>query len=239
LPRYLPGMLGFGVALIATGAFAQDKAPPSWFVDFSLYPYQRSVENDVDFTTTIRGNLPGRFSYFGYLNFKGVATSGSAVFDRSEQNLRYSISDKIPIDLNVQGVLVRGDGNDFYQVGFGWRLNDTPGWQDFFDRINLSYRMTFQLRRFGVDDNAGWAMEHFFRMTFPGVSERLYLSGFVDQIFDQPGPDAWPSNPVVGEMQLGVRLWNRFYAIGEYRVNQKRVGDEENFAAGIEYKVRW
>ena len=110
---------------------------------------------------------------------------------------------------------------------------------EFFERINLTYRMTFQLRRFGVDDNDGWAMEHFFRMTFPGVSERLYLSGFVDQIFDQPGPEAWPSNPIVGELQLGVRLWNRFYAIGEYRVNQKRVGDEENFAAGIEYKLRW
>jgi hypothetical protein len=62
---------------------------------------------------------------------------------------------------------------------------------------------------------------------------------FVDQINDQPGPEAWPSNPVVGEVQLGVRLWKRFYAIGEYRVNQKCVGDEENFAAGIEYKVRW
>ncbi len=237
--RNLSGMLGLGVALIATGASAQDTAPPSWFVDFSLYPYQHTVDNDVDFTTTIRGNLPGRFSYFGYLNFKGVTTSGSAVLDRSEQNLRYSISDKIPIDLNFQGVIVRGDGNDFYQVGFGWRLHDTPGWKEFFERINLTYRMTFQLRRFGVDDNDGWAMEHFFRMTFPGVSERLYLSGFVDQIFDQPGPDAWPSNPVVGEVQLGVRLWNRFYAIGEYRVNQKRVGDEENFAAGIEYKLRW
>ena len=105
-------MLGFGVALIATGAFAQHKAPPSWFVDLSLYPYQHTVDNDADFTTTIRGNLPGRFSYFGYLNFKGVATSGSAVLDHSEQNLRYSISDKIPIDLNFQGVLVRGDGDE-------------------------------------------------------------------------------------------------------------------------------
>ena len=72
-------MLGFGVALIATGALAQETAPPSWFIDFSLYPYQHTVDNDVDFTTTIRGNLPGRFSYFGYLNFKGVTTDRKSV----------------------------------------------------------------------------------------------------------------------------------------------------------------
>ena len=99
--------------------------------------------------------------------------------------------------------------------------------------------MTFQLKRFGVDDADAWAMEHFFRMTFPDLSERLYFSGFVDQSFDEDLPAAMPSNPIIGEFQLGIRFWKDFYAIGEYRINQKRVGDETNFAAGIEYKVRW
>ena len=232
-------LLFITIGLAAFSTHAQENKPPQVFVDFSLYPYQHKIKDDVDFTTMIRANLPGRFSYFSYMNFKGVVTGGSAVFDRSEQNLRYAFSDKLPIDFNFQGVLVRGDGNDFYQIGLGWRLHDTPAWENFFDRINLVYRLTFQLRRFSVDNNDGWALEHFFRMTFPGISERLYLSGFVDQIFDQEVPDAWPSNPIVGEVQLGVRLWDRFYAIGEYRVNQKRVGDEYNFAAGIEYRFRW
>jgi len=224
---------------VALSAHAQDGGPPKLMIDFNLYPYQHTIPNDVDFTTMIRARLPGRFSYFSYVNMKGVVTSGSAVFDRSEQNLRYAFSDKVPIDFNFQGVLVRGDGNDFYQIGLGWRLHDTPGWQDFFDRINLIYRMTFQLKQFEVDDPDAWAMEHWFRMTFPQISERLYLSGFVDQSFNQDLPDTMPRSPIVAEIQLGMRLWNRFYAVGEYRINQKRVGDEYNFAAGIEYKFRW
>ena len=229
----------FAAGLVACPVHAQEGGPPDLTIDFSLYPYQHTIPDDVDFTTMIRAQLPGRFSYFSYINMKGVATSGSAVFDRSEQNLRYAFSDKVPIDFNFQGVLVRGDGNDFYQIGLGWRLHDTPGWQDFFDRINLIYRMTFQLKQFEVDDPDAWAMEHWFRVTFPQISDRLYLSGFVDQTFNQDLPDTMPRSPIVAEVQLGMRLWNRFYAVGEYRINQKRVGDEYNFAAGIEYKFRW
>ena len=218
---------------------AQDSTPPSWFVDLSLYPFQSRVKNDTDFTAMMRGNLPGRFSYFGYANFTGVISSGSAALARSEQNIRFAISERVPLDLNVQGVFARGDNNDFVQLGIGWRLHDTPAWQAFFDRINLTWRMTVQLKRFGHDDPDSWGMEHFFRLTFPDVSDRLYISGFVDQSYGEELPDAMPSNPVIGEVQLGVRFWKDFYAIGEYRVNQKRVGDEHNFAAGIEYKIRW
>ena len=225
--------------IAACPAHTQEGGPPKLTIEFNLYPYQHTIPDDVDFTTMIRARLPARFSYFSYTNMKGVVTGGSAVFDRSEQNLRYSVSDHLPLDLNFQGVLARGDGNDFYQLGIGWRIHDTPGLESFFDRINLIYRMTFQLKQFEVDDNDAWAVEHWFKMTFPQISDRLYVSGFVDQSFDQDLPDTMPSSPIVGELQLGVRLWNRFYAIGEYRVNQRRVGDEYNFAAGIEYKFHW
>jgi hypothetical protein len=224
---------------VASTASAQNSGPPKLTIDFSLYPYQRTVKNDVDFTTTINANLPGRFSYFSYVNFKGVVSDGSPVFDRSEQNLRFALSDSLPLDLNIQGVLVHGDGNDFYQLGVGWRVDDTPGWQEFFDRINLMYRFTLHLKRFGADDPGAWGVEHWFRFTFPGISDRLYLSGFMDQTFNEELPASMPSNPLVGEVQLGVRIWNRFYAITEYRVNQRRVGDEYNLAVGLEYKFRW
>lgn len=227
------------LALAPQTAGAKEDAPPSWFIDFSLYPYQSSVKNDTDFTTTILGDLPGRFSYFSYMNFTGVVTGGSAAFARSEQNIRFALGDKVPLDLNLQGVFARGDSNDFSQLGIGWRLDDTPGWQEFFDRINLIWRMTMHLKRFSHDDPDSWGMEHFFRMTFPSLSDRLYLSGFMDQSFGEDLPDTMPSKPIIAEVQFGVRLWKDFYAIGEYRLNQKRVGDEENFAAGIEYKVRW
>jgi hypothetical protein len=218
---------------------AQEGAPPDWFVDFSLYPYQHTVENDTDFTTTIRGDLPGRFSYFSYINFTGVVTGGSAALTRTEQNIRYAVGDTLPLDLNVQGVFSRGDNNDFSQLGISWRLHDTSYWADFFDRINLMYRMTFHAIRIGHNDSGSWGMEHAFFLTFPGVSERLYINGWFDQSFGENLPEEMPGKPIIGEVQLGVRVWKDLYAIGEYRVNQKRVGDEYNFAAGIEYKVRW
>ena len=225
--------------LVASTAGSQNSGPPKVTIDFNLYPYQHTLEDDVDFTMTTNVKLPGRFSYFSYMNFKGVMTGGETFLDRSEQDLRYSLSDKLPLDLNLEGVLIRGDGNDFYQLGVGWRVHDTPGWHDFFDRIHLFYRLTFHLKRFNVDDTSALGIKHSFRFTFPDISERLYLSGYINQTFNEDLPDSMPRNPVVAEAQIGLRLWNRFYAIGEYRVNQRRVGDEYNFAAGIEYKFRW
>ncbi|MDH3747285.1 MAG: hypothetical protein OER97_03685 [Gammaproteobacteria bacterium] len=223
-------------ALFVSTANAQEGSPPKLRMDVSLYPYQRAVDNDVDFTTTINASLPGRFSYFGYVNVRGVVTDGNAVFARSEQNLRYAVSDSLPIDLNFQGVLVRGDGNDFYQLGLGWRVHDTTVWRDFFKRINLVYRITFQVKRFEFDDSDAWQIEHFFRMN---LTKRLYLSGFVDQTFKLDTLGALPSTPIVTEIQLGVRLFDKLYAISEYRRNDFRIGNEENLAAGLEYKFRW
>lgn len=227
------------IGLLAVSAQAENNGPPRLRIDASLYPYQNRVKNDVDFTTTINATLPKRFSYFSYINIKGVVRDGSTDFARSEQNLRYSISDKLPFDLSVQGVFAGGNGDDFHQFGLSWRIHNTPGWQEFFDRINLIYRLTFQLRRFNSNDNDAWQTEHFFRMTFPKISSRLYLSGFVDQTYNEDLPDAFPSSPIVAEIQLGTRLFDRFYAIGEYRINQKRLGDEHNVAVGVEYKFRW
>ena len=218
---------------------AQESGRPKTTIDFSLYPYQHTVKDDVDFSVTMNAALPGRFSYFGYANMKGVATSGSASFVRSEQNFRYTMSDKLPLDLSLQGVLVGGDGDDFYQLGVSWRVHDTAGWRDLFARINLIYRMNVYLKRYSVDDPSAWQMEHFFKMTFPTLSDRLYFSGFVDQTFGQDLPDSIPSSPIIAEFQLGMRMFDRFYAITEYRVNQRRVGDEYNLAVGIEYKFRW
>ena len=225
--------------LVGCGAQAQDGGSPKLFIDTSLYPYLSSVDNDVDATVTARAILPGRFSYFGYVNMKGVVTGGSAVFDRSEQNLRYSITEKLPLDLNLQGVFAKGDGNDFYQVGVGWRVNDTSRWSNFFDRKNLIYRLTVQLKQFNTGESGVWAVEHWFLWRMNKISDRLYLNGFIDQTFGQDLPESMPSSPIVAELQLGARVWKDLYAVAEYRINQRRVGDEENLAIGIEYKARW
>lgn len=220
-------------------ACGQDAGPPGWFGDISLYPYQRMVEDDADLTITLNGRLPGRLSYFSYSNFAGLLSGSPTAFDRSEQNLRYAMSERLPFDANLQLILMRGDGNDFTQLGLGWRVNDTPGWRDFFDRINLTYRLTVQLYRYGTNEPGGWALEHFFRLTAPNVSDRLYLSGFVDQGFSEDLPPWMPRRPMVAEVQFGARVWKDFYAVAEYRINERRMIDHYNFVVGMEYKFRW
>ena len=226
--------------LIAVGAAsAHAQGPPKFSVDTSLYPYLDPVENDSDLTIAINARFPARFSYFGYMNFHGVVSDGGFDFGRSEQNLRWALSDKLPLDLNLQAIFVDGSGNDVTQFGIGWRLHNTPGLQDFLSRINMIYRITFQLKRFSSGDDKVWQMEHYFKFRFPGVSDRLYLSGFVDQTFDLDLPDAFPDVAIVAEVQGGVRIWKDFYAVVEYRVNDFRLGNETNLAAGIEYKFAW
>jgi hypothetical protein len=221
--------------LLAPG-LASAQGRPRLSIDTILYPYQSKVENDTDLTFVINARLPAKFSYFSYLNFRGATTGDSFDFSRSEQNLRWSIADALPIDLSLQAVLADGAGNDFTQLGISWRAHSTPGLVEFFERISLVYRLTFQLKRFGSSDDNAWQTEQFFKMTFPGLSERLYLSGFIDQTYNLDVPDAMPKHPIVAEVQGGLRIWKQIYVVGEYRRNDFRVGRENNFAAGIEFK---
>ena len=227
------------VALLAVPTVACADDPPRFSLDTSLYPYLDRIETDTDLTLTANARFPARISYFGYVNVKGVVSDGDVDFVRSEQTVRWRMSADLPLDLSAQAVLVDGSGNDFTQLGVSWRLHDTPGFAALFDRINLIYRLTFQLKRFSNSNDKGWQMEHFFRMRFPGVSDRLYLSGFLDQTFDLRRPAAFPESPIVTEIQAGARIWKDFYVITEYRVNQFRLGNEHNLAAGIEYKYAW
>jgi hypothetical protein len=218
---------------------ASGQGRPLASIDTNLYPYQSQVDNDTDLTFNTNIRFPARFSYFSYVNFRGATTGEALNFSRSEQNLRWAIAEKLPLDLNFQAVLAGGSGNDFSQLGLGWRVHNTPGLSSFFRRINLIYRITFQFKRFGNSDNKSWQTEQYFKMTFPGLSKRLYLSGFVDQTYDLDSPVGLPKRPVVAEVQAGFRLWKNFYGVAEYRVNDFRSGNNYNLAAGIEYKHVW
>ncbi len=228
-------LVGFAQAVSA----AEEHAKPPIAVDLNVYPLLDQVSSDTDMTLVINAPLPGRLSYFSFANFRGITHSNAASFTRSEQNLRWSVSESWPVDLNAQAIFADGSGNDLLQIGLGWRVSDTRGVDEFFDKINLLYRVTFHLKRFSAGDDDAWQMEHFFRMTFPAISRRLYLSGFLDQTFDLNLPSQFPNNPVTTEIQLGWRVLDRLYAVAEYRSNDFRFGDEKNFAVGVEYKFRW
>ena len=105
--------------------------------------------------------------------------------------------------------------------------------------MNLVYRLTFHVKRFSSTDADAWQMEHFFRMTFPGLSDRLYLTGFLDQTFGLDAVEGRPSKPIVSEVQLGWRVYKGLHAVAEYRINEFRLENEENLAIGVEYQFRW
>lgn len=228
-----------GVGLASSSLAADAPDPPKLAVEVSLYPYMDPVKTDTDLSATVTAALSGRFSYFSFFNYRGVLSPGGVTFDRTEQNLRFSLSDRVPIDLNLQAVLVGGNADDHVQLGIGWRVNDTVWLKDIFERLSLTYRLTFHLTQMSTADQSFWQMEHNFRMSFPRISERLYLSGFLDHTFGLERNDNLPKHPVVTEIQFGVRLFARLYAVTEYRINDYRPAEPHNIGVGFEYKFRW
>lgn len=220
---------------------AQSDGAPDWRLAAAFYPYQHRVDNDTDLTLTLSGNLPGRFSYFSFTNLNGLTSSDSVSLARSEQNLRMSLVDALPLDLNLQLVLQKGDGNDFYQGGISWRVSDTTGLRELFERLNLVWRMTVHAKRWNVDNATAdaWSIEHGFRLTVPQWTDRVYLSGFYEKTYGEDRPAGTAQRPLVSEVQLGARLWKALYVVAEYRVNEFRIGDEHNLAVGIEYQASW
>lgn len=120
--------------IVASVSFAAEKPPPvNLAVDVNLYPYMDRVDNDTDLTVTMNAPLPGRFSYFSYINVQGVLGGPESGFVRSEQNLRWKIAKDSPIDLSAQAILVDSDNNDALQIGVSWRLHDTQFMKKYFE----------------------------------------------------------------------------------------------------------
>ena len=72
-------------------------------------------------------------------------------------------------------------------------------------------------------------------MVLPDIlNDRLYIGGFADHSFGGPGDPE-----VVNENQLGVRLYDWWYAVAEYRYNGYRKGDESSLGLGFEYVIKF
>lgn len=212
------------------------------FIDFNLYPYLNSVDSDSSATVNIAASLAHRFSYFSLTNFANQAGKSELEEFESfytEQNIRWQISDKSPLDLTLQFNLRSGQDNDRQRLGFRWRLNDTQAFKATFDKIYLSYSINFHVLQLDNDDGHAWQMEHVYRLSFPQLNERLYLSGFIDHTLNQKSSANVPSDPIVMETQLGFRIVENLFAVTEYRSNQYREEDVNNLAVGFEYKIKW
>jgi len=221
---------------------AQTKNTRGGFLDFNVYPHLSDIDNDSIFTLNTLAKLPNRLSYFSLINL--INQDGSSGLSDStnyytEQNLRWQVSENLPIDLTMQLNFRSGEDNDRHRFGLRWRLNDTSFLQSLFQRINLNYAINIHAIQFDHEDANVWQIEHVLMLKFPFISNRLYLSAFADHTFNQNLPSHLPNNPLVAEVQLGYRLINDFYLVTEYRLNQYRSSDVNNVALGAQYKIIW
>ncbi|WP_417449221.1 hypothetical protein [Kordiimonas sp.] len=228
--------------LTASPLLAEGGRKQSFFLDLNAYPVLTDTSHDNYFTVNAGATFGHGLSYFSLNNF-GKRAGGSGMPDDdafySEQNLRWNVMRSLPLDLTVQMNFRSGENNDRYRLGVRWRLNDTGVLSDIFSALNLVYAINVHVVQFDHEEPYVWQMEHAFRMTFPALSDRLYLAGFVDHTFNQRLPESFPARPIVGEAQAGIRIVDQLFAVAEYRINEYRRSEVDNLALGLQYKITW
>ena len=187
-------------------------------MDFNGYYDNRGGST---FTINYLAILNKRLSYFSFINYQqgGFEVKNLNDFDffYSEHNLTYSPFNKIPIDINVQAVLIGGEKNDKLRLAPSWRVHNTPVIDKFFKKINLAYGINFHVLQFGFHpplDDFTWQIEHFYKLDI--LPEKLNNRGYISIFADNTMGDEIAKGLVM-EHQLGVRLWDQFYAVAEYR----------------------
>ena len=172
--------------------------------------------------------LNKKLAYFSFINYQqsglGDYNKGGLTnldFFYTEHNLTYTISKKLPFDLNFQMVMLSLGGTGFKSTKFrlapALRVHDVWGISPFFKKIHLNWGINFHIVQFGNQfplDDFKWQIEHFYRLEIaPKLTKnRIYISGFADHTFGGP-----MSAGLVMEHQLGVRIYDQFYAVAEYR----------------------
>jgi len=223
--------------LLAPVIYAQQ--PPRANLLLNFYPYHSTVKDDYDFSMDLGINITDRLSYFGFVNLANVFTSGGIKFQISEQSIRWIPARNLPIDLVYQHVFRYGHDNDTIQLGTRWRVSSTELFKDMFRQLNLNYSVQFFVKRFDQRINDGWQISHGYLMSFPHISDRLYLTGFIDQNLDEKRANGTKFNPVVAEAQIGFRVFQKLYAVAEYRINEYRENNKTNLSVGFELQSSW
>ncbi len=219
------------------GTDAHAQGIERFYNSVNLYPKFTDVQTDYDMAIDTLIVVNKRFSYFGYVNLRGVSNSNKFDFNNSEQTFRWAAFNEYPVDLVYQHVLRKGPNNDNNHLGLRWRVSQTSSLQELFKALNFTYSVQlFPAKIMDTGNRGGWQISHAFSMNFPYISDRLYLAGFMDQNFNE-NIGGTRRNTIVTETQLGFRIFKQFFAITEFRTNQYRVGREGNIAIGLEWKL--
>lgn len=234
--------IAISLLTVSAQVMALSKNTSGGFIDINAYGYLTDFETDSVVTINAAATLSNRFSYFSLTNFinqSGTDELQDTTGYYTEQNIRWQIRENSPLDLTAQFNFRTGVDNDRHRLGFRWRLNDTNFLRNFMSTIYLSWAINFHLYQQDSEPGNVWQIEHSYRMTFPYISNKLYLAGFIDHTFNQQLPAGYPSDPVVWETQIGYELLENFYAITEYRINEYNRSDVNNLAVGLEYMIKW
>lgn len=211
------------------------------FIDANGYYDSRSAST---FTVNYLALINKRLAYFSFINFQqgepgDVSSLTTFDFFYSEHNLTYTPFLKLPIDLNVQMVMVSLPKSTKWRLAPSLRVHDVWGIKPFFKKIHMTYGINFHVVQFGNEfplDDFTWQMEHFYKIDIaPKLTRnRVYISGFADHTFGGP-----LSKGLVMEHQLGIRLIDQFYAVAEYRHFSYYADPKykDGFGVGLEYLV--
>lgn len=218
---------------------AQTKKTPfkvKGFVDFNIY---NDTRNFSTLTYNILLQLSKRFQYFSLTNHDGLLGSPDLATTYAEHNLRYKISKSSPLDLTMQYVIRNGKQNDDIKLGFRWRLNNTNKISAFFKKLKMSYSINPMMVQFRNQSKTKYAtqLEHVYNINLfsEKFNNRLYLGGFADQIINYNNGNI--SFTWVTEHQLGYKIYNRFFVVLEYRINQFITKKQTGLGYGLEYKI--
>lgn len=243
--RRIIGIIAIATALLfslpAGAADEVENKPLKGFIDINGYYDTRDFSV---MTVNLLANLPGRIQYFSLTNFSNsVGAEKPEDLDSyyTEQNLRWAPFTDLPVDIAMQWTHMSGTENDVLRLGPRWRLMDTAPIEPLLDRIGLVYVVSFYIGQFDDLPSKGTRMqiEHVYRIPIlPSLLDnRVYLGGFIDHNIWSGAPTGVDTNTVVTEHQLGVRLFDRLYAVAEFRRNEFFPTDKNGVGFGLEYVV--
>jgi hypothetical protein len=232
-------LIAITISIITVQSWAQDSTLPEapeaihGLIDLNYYPYD--TRDYSVFTINLAAHLPHKFSYFSFVNYTTSigSTKNQDLEDfYTEQNLTWGFPGGLPLDLIAQWVVGSGLNNDLIRFGAGVTASAIPFVSSFCDKFGIFYIVHFfpmQVDSFG---GYNWQIEHFYNFTvFPTMfQDRVFVYGFLDQNFGPAG------RPTVHEHNVGLRLFDRFHAVAEYRHNAF-LPKQDGFGFGLEYKI--
>lgn len=220
-------------------SFAQKKTSKQKITGFADFNGYYDTREFAVLTINLLANLPYRFQYFSLSNIQGEEKSFDLASFYTEQNLRWGVHKKLPLDLTFQYVIRDGTDNDDFRLGLRWSVHKTPRIDSAFQKIHFSYSINPMFIQFRSKARPAYMtiIEHVYRLNIAPkpLNNRLYIGGFVDQNFVYTNGKV--SLKWVTEHQLGVRLVSQLYAVAEFRINTFLTEKQYGLGYGLEYNV--